>query len=413
MTGFARLAIPSVALAAVAALMPAAACAQYEPPSSFNAAKLSGIARAAGNYSINNPVRSDGFLRIYVLATPYGEFTVQGDQMLRMRLTELAALEELEKINNSEAYGKALAEAGLSPLKYTGRFLANPAKTMGDTFSGIGTMLDRVTSGIANAGKVKGDPLAGLLGVTDQRRKLAAKIGVDPYTDFPPLDERLSRLSEAAAAGGLTVSGAMLAIPGAAGILVSNLSTASTLEGIRVEELARAYTAAQIMGLNRQRLNAMGASIELTEALLVNRSYTPIDMATLVGALDGMAEVEDRTVFLERAVAIDTRSIAYFMRRHAELLASQQRRGARFVRFVSLGGYPFNVTREGRIVGAMPIDSLSWTQATAAVLRRSAADARALGGGGRVELRITGIATPLAKKQLQSMGWRVVEGAKF
>jgi hypothetical protein len=284
---------------------------------------------------------------------------------------------------------------------------------MGDTFSGIGTMLDRVTSGIANAGKVKGDPLAGLLGVTDERRKLAAKVGVDPYTDFPPLDERLSRLSEAAAAGGLTVSGAMLAIPGAAGIVVSNLSTASTLQGIRVEELARAYTAAQIMSLNRQRLNAMGASIDLTEALLVNRNYTPIDMATLVGALDGMPEVEDRTVFLERAVAIDNRPIAYFMRRQAELLASQQKRGAQFARFVSLGGYPFCVTREGRVVGAMPIDSLSWTETTARAMRRSAADARALGGSGRAELRITGTATALAKKQLQAMGWRVVEAVKF
>jgi hypothetical protein len=47
------------------------------------------------------------------------------------------------------------------------------------------------------------------------------------------------------------------------------------------------------------------------------------------------------------------------------------------------------------------------------VLRDSAADARKASATGRVELRITWIATPLAKKELQALGWRVIENAKF
>ena len=169
----------------------------------------------------------------------------------------------------------------------------------------------------------------------------------------------------------------MLAVPvGTVGIIVSNLSTASTIEGVRIDELARDQTAAQIFDLNRQRLRAMGADNDLVEALLDNRNYTPIDMAVLVAALDSMPGVEDRTVFLERAAQIDTRSLAYFMRRHAEMLKNHQSRGAGFARFVSLGGYPFNVARDGRIVGVMPIDALAWTETIAAVLRDCAADAR-------------------------------------
>ena len=61
----------------------------------------------------------------------------------------------------------------------------------------------------------------------------------------------------------------------------------------------------------------------------------------------------------------------------------------------------------------MPIDALSWTETTAAVLRDSAADARRIAATGRVELRITGTATPLAKKELKALGWRVVENARF
>ena len=83
------------------------------------------------------------------------------------------------------------------------------------------------------------------------------------------------------------------------------------------------------------------------------------------------------------------------------------------MRFVSLGGYPFVMTRVGRVVGVMPIDALSWTQSPGSALTDSAADARRMSASGQVELRITGTATPLAKRQLQVLGWRTVENAKF
>jgi hypothetical protein len=47
------------------------------------------------------------------------------------------------------------------------------------------------------------------------------------------------------------------------------------------------------------------------------------------------------------------------------------------------------------------------------VLRESASDAKAIKHPGPVELRITGTATPLAKKELRALGWRVVENTKF
>jgi hypothetical protein len=407
-------AIRFAAFFAVTAIPLQALAQPFEPAPTFVIEKIPGFWPSGDNYSIKNPVMSDGLLRVYTLTTPYGEFTVHGDQMLRMRVNELAALYELEKIANSESYGKALLDAGLSPFRYTGRLITDPQKTVGDTMSGIGAMFGRISSDLSNMGKTPGDPISGLLGVTDQRRKLATKVRIDPYTDFPPVDAKLSRLAEAAAAGGLTVSAAMMAVPvTTVGIVVSNLGTASTIEGVRIDELARDQTASQIFDFNRQKLRAMSADSELVEALLVNRYYTPIDMAVLVAALDNMPNVEDRTVFLQRAAQIETRSLAYFMRRHAEMLKNHQSRGAAFVRFVSLGGYPFNIARDGRILGVMPIDALAWTETIADVLRICAADARKVSATGQVELRITGMATPRAKRELKALGWRVVENARF
>lgn len=414
MLSLATTAIPAAVLLAGMAMPPAALAQPFERPPSVEIEKVPGFWPSGDNYTIKNPVTSDGLLRIYTLTTPYGEFVTHGDQMLRMRLNELRALHELEKIASSESYGKALLDAGLSPFRYTGRLITDPGKTVGDTFSGIGTMFGRISSDLANVGKTPGDPISGLLGVTDQKRKLATKIGVDPYTDMAPLDARLSRLAEAAAAGGLTVSAAMMAVPvTTVGIIASNISTASTIEGVRIDELARDQTASQIFDLNRQRLRAMDADNDLVEALVDNHKYTPIDMAVLVAALDNMPGVEDRIVFLRRAAQINTRSLAYFMRRHAEMLKSHQSRGAAFARFVSLGGYPFNVRRDGRIVGIMPIDSLAWTERVAGVLRECAADAHKFSATGQVELRITGTATARAKRELQALGWRVVENERF
>jgi hypothetical protein len=391
-------------------MQPAAVVAQsVEAPPSFNAAQIPGIKRIGANYTIQNPVRSDGLLRIYVLTTPYGEMTVQGDEMLRMRINELAALTLLEKLSSSESFGKALTEAGLSPVIFTGRLLTNPAGTVENTLAGIGGFFGRVSSGINNSGKTPDDAVSSVLGITEQRRQLAATYGVDPYTDFPPLNAKLEQLSQAAALGGLAVTGALLAIPGAAGIIVSNLSTAYKLNDIGINELARNFTASQILDLNRKRLEAMGVDPDLSARLLANRNYTPIDMAAMVAALDSMAAVKGREAFVACAAAVDARAIAYVMRRQAELMADDYRLHGNYARFVALVGYPYVITRDGRIMTLSPIDELSWTSETATGFGSVTAERKHIAPNAHGELRITGQATALAKRRLEAQGWTVLE----
>jgi hypothetical protein len=223
----------------------------------------------------------------------------------------------------------------------------------------------------------------------------------------------MKQLSEAAATGGLVVTGALMAIPGAAGIVVSNLATANRLGDMRIEELARNYSASQILDLNRQRLLAMGVDKALAETLLANRNFTPIDLAAMVAALDSMPNVSDRPVFIARAAGVNARGTAYFMRRHAEMAAAHYARTGAFTRFVSLGGYPFNVARDGTLVGLMPVDVVSWTESSAKAFSDSATDLRGAGRGAAGEIRITGTATNAARQRLKEQGWRLVENARI
>jgi hypothetical protein len=391
-------------------LLPAVALAQgFENPPVFNAAQLSGFKRVGENYTIKTPVRSDGILRVYVLATPYGDFTIHGDEMLRMRINELNALTLLEKASTSDSFGKAVAEAGLSPLVFTGHLIVDPAGTMQNTFAGVGNFFARIGSGLNNAGKARDDAVSSLLGVTDERRHLAATYGVDPYTDFPPLAAKLNQLAGAAATGGLVVKGALMVIPGAAGIVVSNLSTVSTLNNMTLAQIARDYSEEQIIDLNRGLLTKMGISAELTENLLANRNYSPIDLAAMVAALNSMRGVEGRNIFVARAAAADGRAIAYVMRRMAEYMADDHRRNGGYVRFVSLANFPYAVTRDGRVTAVLPIDALAWTQQSASGFSAVSADRRRLAPRAQGQMRLTGMATALAKKELKSQGWTVLE----
>ncbi len=254
--------------------------AEIEGPASFSPGKIPGIKASGPNYTILSPVRSDGFLRIYNVRSPYGDFSVTSDAMMQMRIREIAAVAELDTLTESNEFNNALGQAGLAPVKFAGELLVNPVEALGNTLAGIGNQIGQIGSGINNAGKSQ-DQAFGGLGADQKRRELAAKLGVDPYTDYEPLQARLQKLSQAAAAGGLVVSGAMMAIPGAVGIVVSNAGTSG-----RVKDSLRDRTAAQLMDMNREKMLAMGLDRATADALLQNRNYSPLDMTSMVSSLE-------------------------------------------------------------------------------------------------------------------------------
>ena len=79
------------------------------------------------------------------------------------------------------------------------------------------------------------------------------------------------------------------------------------------------------------------------------------------------------------------------------------------MRFVSIGGFTLNWTREGRTVGVVPRDQIAWTKLTARAVNAitEAASGRDLMHG--AEFVLTGETTPLAKRNLQTLGWKVTE----
>lgn len=394
----------AAALAAVVLTAVGASGAEIERPATFSPGKVPGIKASGPNYTITSPVRSDGFLRIYNVNSAYGNFTVVSDSMMQVRIRELAAVAELDKLTESNEFNNALGQAGLAPVKFAGELLVNPVEALGNTFAGIGNQIGQIGSGIHNAGKSQ-DQAFGGFGADQKRRELAAKLGVDPYTDYEPLQARLQKLSQAAAAGGLVVSGAMMAIPGAVGIVVSNVGTSG-----RVKDSLRDRTAAQLMDMNREKMMAMGLDRGTADALLQNRNYTPLDMTSMVSSLE-VVPVAGRDGFLRRAVGVKRRDAAVFNRRYTEMVADYHLKTKAIVSFVSAAEFPFNQTANGTVVGIWPVDALSWTEGTSRSMSSAASAIRA-NRLGRPELRIAGQMTPNAKAGLQGLGFTVADNTR-
>ena len=364
---------------------------------------LGATARGA-NYVVLNPVISDGALRHYSVKTSYGEFQTAGDQLMRARIKELDALNALEKTNGAQKFGEGAVKAGLGPVVFAGNLIAHPVNTTEGTFAGVGQFFNSVGSGLNNMGKSRDGAVASLTGESRQKRLLATQLGVDPYTDFKPLADRLDALAGAAAVGNLAVSGALMAVPGGAGAIASNASTAGTLNG-----MVNDHSAAQLMDMNRETLGRLGVSAAVADELFANRYYTPLDVTAMVEALSAMGAAKGLEAMVARAALADSRATAFFVRRRIELTAADRRRPGTIAAYIGTDDlrYPLGLTASGAIVGVFPIDSLSWTPEMARTIETMTEAARRSGATGARTLVITGAATPLARQNLAALGWSV------
>ena len=396
----ARLSLLSLALTATAF------AANVENPPVFKASAMLGKSVQGAGYRVEERVGSDGYLRIYDVETPWGIYAVHGDAMMEMRLKEIRALDALERTANSQEFGDALVRAGLKPVEFAEKLVTDPGDTVKNTVTGVGRMFNSIGAGLRNRGKTQESVAAGVTGAAKQRRLIAYNYGIDPYTDLPPLKEKLDQLSRAAAAGGLAVTGAFILIPGAAGTVIANVASAETLN-----QMVRDNSAAQLMDINRKALRGMGADPTLTEELLTNRHFTPTDMTSIAGSLSAMGKLENVDALLARAVEANSRDSAYFIRRRVELMAAHQQKNADIAGFTAMDGIPFPmaVTRGNGLLGIFPLDALSWTEQTASAVTGLTEAARAQGFIGPMALHITGTATPLARKELKALGWSLAE----
>ncbi|QIG49381.1 hypothetical protein G5V57_17645 [Nordella sp. HKS 07] len=375
--------------------------AELEEGAAISAKEVLGEAASGANYHVQDPVTTDGLLRIYTLETNYGTYTIYGDAMLLQRRKELAALAALEKQSQSEAFGDALLKAGAAPVEFAGDLINKPKATIKRTISGIGELFDRVGSGLANVGKSSaGSTVNAALGVSVAKRQIASDLGVDPYTDFAPLAQQLDDFAKATAFGGLAMKIGFVFIPGTVGTAISATSSAQGLGS-----LVRDKTPAQLVDINRARLGKLGVPRANAAKFLSNSFYTPADQTVIVGALRRLQGVKDLGSYVERLAEANSRDLAIFLRTRTEMLAAYQQRTGAIVRIVNIEGIPLTRQKDGSIMFLGPVDSLTWNERVSKVFTVVTSAIRENDPNAALVLAISGTATPLSKTELEKLGW--------
>lgn len=390
------------AATAALALTTIVALAAGEKAPTASAAAILGADVKGDNYTVAETVKTDGFVRIFSVSSKYGDFQVNGENRMRQRVQELKALHALEGMSQSDEFLKAVANAGIAPIRFVGNLVVDPIETTGSVITGIGKMFANVEAGVSGKGGGRDDTLSSLTGQTAAERELAFRLGVDPYTDFTPLRNGLHEVSRVMSAGNITVSAATMAIPGGAGMAVGAAQTSADFANSVASK-----TAADIAEIVRTQLTALGVSNTTIDAFIKNQAYTPQDLFAIAESLTEL-KAANTEAFVARAAAAESADVAKFMVYRADLLAQDSGKLGGLKEFVLVGDIVVNRDGAGRIVVAAPFDLVAWTDTVETSVTRLTADVTAADAKAPRVFATTGPVGPRAAAELKKLGWTVV-----
>lgn len=359
---------------------------------------------AGSNYRIEQAVTNDGFINTYKLTTSYGPLTVESTALLLMRINELSALQHMKKLKKSKVFTTALKKGAMAPLNTAKGLVTEPVNTVKGIGTGIGRWFSDVGRSITSKDPDQENVLKTVIGYAGSKRKFAHEYGIDPYTDFEPVQKMLGEIARAGVAGGMTTKIAFGAIKKPVGKVLKATGSAH-----QMKQLVRDKSPAQLEKINKGKLKAMGVSDYLSKSILSNPYYNPLEKTLLIGHLESMKGVRDRKIFIMAASQANEKSVARFMRLRIEMMANYNASISRVSRFVNINGTPLIQKKDGVIVGLFPLDYVFWTGPLYQKEKAASESVLKVRGDTGKELWINGRVDPVARKALESRGWKVME----
>jgi hypothetical protein len=391
---------------ALAAIAVTAAGAQQsdEPPPKLTAPAILPAATINGpHYTVDPPVKAEGYLYEFTLTSDFGPFTANGRSQLATRIEEIRAIAALQDVSKSEVFLKSAGGAIVNIGKGAASAVTNPTETAKGIGAGVkrfGVNLGRaskraVTSeGGADTGESGAESAASsVLGVSSAMRRWAQKVGADPYTTNITLREALKSIAEVDAAGSI-VTKVVVPVPQVIGAVAT------------VGDLVWSKDPEELRKLNEQRAAGLGVSKNSSDAFFRNGWYTLTLQTRFVAALDAV-KTPGAADYLETATAADTESEAHFFVESAEMLRLFHTKHG--VERLLPDSRAVVAASKGRAALLAPLDYVRATRASMEVLEEIAARSRKELAATRLELVLTGRATERAKKEAKAIGWSVAE----
>ncbi len=357
---------------------------------------------AGPNYRVETNVENDGFINTYRLTTDYGPLKVEGTSLLMERTNELKALSHMEEVEQTETFGEALKKGATAPLRTAKGLVTHPVDTVSGIASGVGSWFEDIGNAITSDDPHQESALSAAVGYAGAKRKFAYKYGINPYTRYEPIQEKLNKMARAAIVGGLTPKVAFALIKKPVGTVLQVTGTADTMR-----QLVRDKSPAELDEINAEKLKAMGVEDSIAKEFLKNPYFDPQEETLLVGELETMKNVKDRKNFIKMAAVAPNYMIARYLRERAQMAAIYHKKVAPVERIVTVQGVPLLQRKDGVIVVLTPLDHVAWTHKLWLKESKGSTTLNQLPGFSAKKVWITGAFDPVARKALESQGWKV------
>jgi hypothetical protein len=342
----------------------------------------------------------------YSVTSDYGPFTATSDARLRRLIREIAAIAELQKIRQSDAFAKATVEAGKGVVQGAQHLIEDPVATIGAVPEAVFSVFGRVSEATKRGGRSKyEDGMAqNLLAVSSFKREYAQKFDIDVYSRNEALQKELNSVAWAAAAGNLTLGAASMVT----GAVV--LQVASGVRNIeQAKSIVNALPPTELSKRNRQALHQMHVPEPVSDRFLENRLLSPRHQTVIVEAMKALQGTLGRATFIQYAARADSEDAALLFQQMAELIAGYHRTVAPIQRLDIYQNVPVAYTGQGSAVILLPIDRLLWTERTSGIATSLTQTLPKPQPVRKVEVWLTGDASDRALQGLQQLGITLVD----
>jgi hypothetical protein len=319
-------------------------------------------------------------LNLFTVDTEYGSFEIWGEPMLRVRLKEFVAWNELEEISVVEAGVTGVGRTALRSVNALLMAFAHPITTIKGVPQGVHRMfkqIDRDFENIAEVitGKEHGESsgsldrnddeedsvateaFESLMGVNRSYRLWAHKVGVNPYTSNVAIQEELNRIAKADAYLGTSTL-----------VFAPNIITNTSARIVaKVSKSIYKDDWHEVVDNNRKALRKMGVEDGLIDIYL-SHDFINLSLATLIiETLIDLEGVEDQALVIEQAILLETEAEAIWFAESLLMAQWFHTSKAPIAKMLPDTLVPVALTKDGRVIVFTSADLALWTEEAAIV----------------------------------------------
>ena len=360
---------------------------------------------AGEHYKIRETVQFYGLMDHFTVDSDYGVFEITGDASLRKLLREIDAMTAFKKIESTDAFGKALVASAKKPIQFVGNLVTEPVDTVTGIPKGVGKLFSNAYASITTKKQAGEDSAAeAMLSLSKYKREYAYNLGVDPYSSNPVFQKELDRIGWAAAVGNLSFSAATIPIGGGLGIAISYTGIAQSMNDYLKEQ-----PPSQIRADSESQLSSMGICEADIKKFLENNVFSPRHTAVIVASLRKLNDVKGRDVYLRYASTASDEEQANFMMHIAEMMGGFHERFSQLKEISMNTGLVTASAANNSVLIPFPLDYGVWTERAEKILENMVSASVSSTDKKRFELWVIGTVSPLARRNLESLGITVID----